>query len=83
MQWSLRATGDDVGWWWALVTVTSWVGVVDDGGCERVGFGVVDHAQIDRRQTPTIDLGVAGHCSCCGRGTGIRSVEFRELIPSV
>ena len=42
------------------MTVTSWVGVVDDGGCERVGFGVVDHAQIDRRQTPTIDLGVAG-----------------------
>ena len=83
MQWSLRATGDDVGWWWALVTVTSWVGVVDDGGCERVGFGVVDHAQIDRRQTPTIDLGVAGHCSCCGRGTGFRSVEFRELIPSM
>ena len=23
-------------------------------------MGVVDHAQIDRRQTPTIDLGVAG-----------------------
>ena len=35
------------------------MGVVDDGGCERAGFGVVDHAQIDRRQTPTIDLGVA------------------------
>ena len=35
------------------------MGDVDDGGCERVGFGVVDHAQIDRRQTPTIDLGVA------------------------
>ena len=34
-------------------------GVVDDGGCERVGFGVVDHAQIDHRQTPMIDLGVA------------------------
>ena len=40
------------------------MGVVDDGGCERAGFGVVDHAQIDRRQTPTIDLAVAGHC--CG-----------------
>ena len=37
-------------------------GVVDDGGGERVGFGTVDHAQIDRWQTPTIDLGVAGHC---------------------
>ena len=36
-----------------------WVGDVDDGGCERVGFGIVDHAQIDRRQTPMIDLGVA------------------------
>ena len=53
--------------------------VVDDGGCERVGFGVVDHAQIDRRQTPTIDLGMAGHC---GRRRGFRSVEFRECIPS-
>ena len=39
---------------------------MDDGGCERVGFGVVDHAQIDHRQTPTIDLGMAGHCMCCG-----------------
>ena len=35
------------------------MGIVNDGGCERVGFGVVDHAQIDRQQTPTIDLGVA------------------------
>ena len=33
---------------------------MDDGGGERVGLGVVDHAQIDRQQTPTIDLGVAG-----------------------
>ena len=32
---------------------------MDDGGCERVGFGVVDHAQIDRWQTPTINLGMA------------------------
>ena len=24
-----------------------WVGIVEDDGCERVGFGVVDHAQID------------------------------------
>ena len=39
---------------------------MDDGECERVGFGVVDHAQIDHRQTPTIDLGMAGHCMCCG-----------------
>ena len=42
------------------------MGVVDDGGCERVGFGVVDHAQIDRR------------CLV----VGFRSVEFREFIPS-
>ena len=41
-----------------------WVGIVEDGGCERVGFGVVDHAQIDRRQTPRINLGMAGHCMC-------------------
>ena len=63
-----------------LVTVMRWqrgVGIVDDGGCERVGFGVVDHAQIDRRQTPTIDLGVAGHCV-----VGFCSVEFLEFIPS-
>ena len=33
---------------------------MDGGGGERVGLGVVDHAQIDRQQTPTIDLGVAG-----------------------
>ena len=33
---------------------------MDGGGSERVGLGVVDHAQIDRQQTPTIDLGVAG-----------------------
>ena len=33
---------------------------MDGGGGERVGLGVVDHTQIDRRQTPTIDLGVAG-----------------------
>ena len=38
-----------------------WVGVVNDGGCERVGFVVVDHAQVDRRQMP---LGMAGHCMC-------------------
>ena len=55
------------------------VGIVDDGGCERVGFGVVDHAQIDRQQTPTINLGMAGHC---GRRTGFRSVEFQEFSPS-
>ena len=76
-------TGDDVGWWWVLVRVMSWVGVVDDGGHEGVGFGVVDHAQIDHRQTPTIDLGMTGHSSCCGRGTGFHSVEFQELIPSM
>ena len=58
------------------------MGVVDDGGCERAGFGIVDHAQIDRRQTLTIDLGVVGHCLCCGRGTRSRSVEFQEFIPS-
>ena len=63
-------------------------GVVDDGGGERVGFGIVDHAQIDRRSLPTIptiDLGVVNnpkHCMCCGKGTGFHSVEFRELIPS-
>ena len=47
-----------------LVTLTRWrrwVGVVDDGGCERVGFGVVDLAQIDRRCLPTIDLGVVNN----------------------
>ena len=33
---------------------------MDGGGGDRVGLGVVDHAQIDRRQTPTIDLGMAG-----------------------
>ena len=68
-----------------LVTVMRWqcwVGVVDDGGCERVGFGIVDHAQIDCQQTPMIDLGMAGHCMCCGRGTGFCSVEFRKFIPS-
>ena len=43
---------------------------------KKKGFGVVDHAQIDRQQTPMIDLGVAGHCMCCGRGTGFHSVEF-------
>ena len=59
------------------------MGVVDDGGCERAGFGVVDHAQIDHWKTLTIDLGVAGHCKCCGRGTAFRSVEFREFIPSI
>ena len=52
---------------------------MDDGGGERVGFGIVDHAQIDCWQTPTIDLGMAGHC---GRGNGFCSVEFREFIPS-
>ena len=36
------------------------VGIVDDGGCDRRGFGVVDHTQIDHRQTPTIDLCMAG-----------------------
>ena len=40
------------------------MGVVNDGGCERVGFVVVDHTQIDRWQTLRIDLGVAGHCMC-------------------
>ena len=45
------------------------LGVVDDGGCERRGFGVVDHTQIDHQQTPTINLGMAGHCFCCGGGT--------------
>ena len=52
---------------------------MDDGGGERVGFGIVDHAQIDCWQTPTIDLGMAGHC---GRRTGFHSIEFREFIPS-
>ena len=33
---------------------------MDSGGGERVGLWVVDHTQIDCRQTPTIDLGVAG-----------------------
>ena len=33
---------------------------MNGGGGERVGLWVVDHAQIDRRQTPTINLGVAG-----------------------
>ena len=37
------------------------MGVVDDGGCERVGFGVVDHTQIDRRCLPMIDLGVVNN----------------------
>ena len=41
------------------------LGVVNDGGCERVGFGV-DHAQIDHQQTLRIDLGVAG-----GIGNGV------------
>ena len=54
---------------------------MDDGGGERVGFGIVDHAQIDRRQTPTINLGVAGHCMYCV-GTRFCSVEFQEFIPS-
>ena len=27
---------------------------------ERVGLGVVDHAQINHQQTPTINLGMAG-----------------------
>ena len=65
--WSLGATGDNWEWWWALVTVMRqrrWEGVVDGGGCERVWLGVVDHAQIDCQQTPTINLGMAGHCMC-------------------
>ena len=33
---------------------------MDGGGCERVGLGVVDHAQIDGWQTLMIDLGMAG-----------------------
>ena len=33
---------------------------MDGGGGERVGLGVVDHAQIDRQKTPMIDLGMAG-----------------------
>ena len=33
---------------------------MDGGGGERVGLGVVDHAQIDRRQTLMINLGMAG-----------------------
>ena len=41
-----------------------WVGVVDDGGCERVRFGVVDHAQIDCRQMLRINLSMAAHCMC-------------------
>ena len=53
-----------------------WAGIMDDGGCERVGFGVVDHAQIDRRQTTMIDLGMAGHWMCCG------GILFWEFIPS-
>ena len=40
-----------------------WEGIVDCGGCERVGLGVVDHAQIDRQQTPTINLTMAGTVS--------------------
>ena len=52
---------------------------MDDGGGERVGFEIVDHAQINHRQTSTINLGMAGHC---GRGNGFCSVEFQEFIPS-
>ena len=33
---------------------------MDGGGGERVGLGVVDHAQIDHQQTLMIDLGMAG-----------------------
>ena len=40
------------------------MGVVNDGGCERVGSGVVDHTQIDCWQTLRINLGVAGHRMC-------------------
>ena len=36
---------------------------MDGGGGERVGLGVLDHAQIDCRQTPMIDLGMAGTVS--------------------
>ena len=85
MLWSLRVTGDDWRRWWALVMVTRWqwwVGIVNDGGCERVGFGIVDHAQIDCQQTLTINLSMDGHCLCCGRGTGFHSVKFQEFIPS-
>ena len=53
--------------------------IVDDGCCERVGFWVVDHAQIDHQQTPMINLGVAGHY---GKRTGFCCVEFQEFIPS-
>ena len=58
------------------------MGLVDDGGCERVGFGIVDHTQIDHQQTPMINLGGDGHCLCCGRGTRFCSIEIWEFIPS-
>ena len=83
--WLLRVAGDDWGCWSVLVMVTRrrrWAGIVDDGGCERLGFGVVDHTQIDCRQTLMTNLGMAGHCTDCGRGTRFCSIEFREFIPS-
>ena len=46
---------------------------MDGGGGERVGLGVVDHAQIDPQQTPTIDLGVAGVVSVVVDSPAIRS----------
>jgi hypothetical protein len=38
-----------------------WRVVNDGGGRGQPGFRVVYDAQIERRQTPTLDLGVVGH----------------------
>ena len=51
---------------------------MDGGGGERVGLGVVDHAQIDHRQTPTIDLGVAGIVSVVAAETDSVPVHSRN-----
>jgi hypothetical protein len=39
----------------------TWRVVNDSGGRGQPGFRVVYDAQIERRQTPTLDLGIMGH----------------------
>ena len=50
------------------------------GGGERVGLGVVDHAQIDRWQTPTINLGMAGVMSIVAAETDSVPLHSRNSI---
>jgi hypothetical protein len=61
----LGAVSDEGGWERPLVMVVMrrrCMGVVDDGGGSGRPVLFVDGTQIERRQTPTLDLGVVRHC---------------------